>query len=166
MQPEIYFLKYAYPCAHKLLQRGLISLEEFKLIRKSSLEEKLLLSKKRVTTIFWRATQHLPTISDMKTLEYFWRFKHNEIMIKKFSVFEDTFDVVKQCLVIPCRILAIQKECAIVKSRFFHETVNLKTELVRNVDKGDFVAKHYGHICEKLDRNTYEEIERHLRKVI
>jgi len=163
VKPEIYFLRYAYPCSHILLKRGEINEKTFELIKKSAIEGKMYITEEDIKRIFWRAFNHLRDISSMEKLKLFWRFEHSKIILEKFS---GNLEIARECMVFPCIVTRTKANSLIAKMPFFHETLSLKNELVRDVKKGDRITKHYSHACEKIDEETYERMVEALKKII
>jgi hydrogenase maturation factor len=163
MKPEIFFLKYAFPCSFVLVLRKEITKKEHKLLYESTKEEKLYLPKSRIEKIFWRPMEFLESISDMRRIQKYWRFDHNiYLKKKKFKDFEDV--LIEHCLVMPCEVVSVKKNEAIVKSLFLKNEVSLKTDFV-NVKPGNKVTKHYDYICEKISEKMYQEIVESLKKL-
>jgi len=163
MKPEIFFLKYAFPCSFVLVLRKEITKKEQKLIYRSAKEEKLHLSKKEIERIFWRPMKFIKSICDLESIQRYWRFEHNKnLKEKKFDDFEKKFE--KQCMVVPCEVVSINKN-VIVKSEFFDGIIKLKTDLV-NVKPGDKITKHYDYICEKIPEDLYLKMIESLKKII
>ena len=163
MKPEIFFLKYAFPCSFVLLSRGEINQKEHRLLYKSAKEEKLYLSIERVEKIFWRALEFVNSISDLNSVQKYWWFDHNKYLkFKKFKNIEDR--LIKECMVIPCEIVSVSGNEAEVKSSFFDKTVKLKTDFV-DVEPSDKVTKHYDFVCEKMSKNLYLKIKKSLKKI-
>jgi hydrogenase maturation factor len=163
MKPEIFFLKYAFPCSFVLVLRKEIAKKEHKLLYESTKEEKLYLSKDRIEKIFWRPMKFLGSISDMRMIQKYWRFDHN-IYLKKNKIkdFEDV--LIEHCLAMPCEVVSVKKNEAVVKSPFLKNEVSLKTDFV-NVKPGNKVTKHYDYICEKISERMYQEMVESLKKL-
>lgn len=163
MEPEILFLKYAYPCSFVLLSRGEINQKEHKLLYKSTKEEELYLPIKRIEKIFWRALEFVGSISDLNLVQKYWWFDHNKYLkSKKFKSVED--ELMKECLVIPCRVVSVSENKVRVKSPFFDKIVELKADFV-DVRLGDKVTKHYDYVSEKIPGSLYFKIKESLKKV-
>lgn len=163
MKPEIFFLKYAYPCSFVLLSRKEITPEEHDLLYRSAREEKLYLPKEKIEKIFWRAIKFVKSISNLKTVQEYWWFNHNRYLkLKKFKDIED--ELIKQCMVIPCEVLFVSKSEAVVRSPFLDRTVKLKTDFV-DVKPGDKVIKHYDYVCEKISKGLYLDIIESLKRI-
>ena len=163
MKPEIFFLKYAFPCSFVLLSRGEIDQGENELLYKSAKEEKLYLSIGRIEKIFWRALEFVGSISDLNLVQKYWWFDHNKYLkSKKFKSIGN--ELIKECLVIPCRVVSVLENKAKVKSPFLDKIVELKTDFV-DVRLGDKVTKHYDYLCEKIPESLSFKIKESLKKL-
>ncbi len=163
MKPEIFFLKYAYPCSFILILRKEITNGEQELLYKSAKEEKLFLSKHKIEKIFWRPMRFLKSISDLKGIEKYWRFDHNfYLKNKEFKDFEES--LLEHCLVIPCEVMSVKGGEAIVKSPFLEGENSLRIDFIK-VKPGDKVTKHYDYICEKISEDLYLEMIESLKKI-
>lgn len=164
MKPEIFFLKYAYPCSFVLLLRKEIGKKEHELLYKSTKEEKLFLSKEKIEKIFWRPMRFLESISDLEVIEKYWRYDHNFYLKKKeFKDFDES--LIEHCFVFPCEVVSVKKDKAIVKSPFLEGERDLRIDFV-TVKAGDKVTKHYDYVCEKIPEGLYEQIIETLKKII
>jgi len=162
MKPEILFLKYAFPCSFVLLSRGEINQKEHELLYKSAKEEKLYLSIEKIKKIFWRAFEFVVSISDLNSVQRYWWFDHNKYLkSKKFKSIGN--ELMKECLVIPCRVVSVSENKVRVKSAFFDE-IELKADFV-DVKLGDKVTKHYDYVCEKIPESLYLRIRGSLKKL-
>jgi hydrogenase maturation factor len=105
----------------------------------------------------------LGSISDMGMIRKYWRFDHNiYLKKKKFKDFEDI--LIEHCLVMPCEVISVKKNEAVVKSPFLRNEVNLKTDFV-DVKPRDKVTKHYDYICEKISEGMYQKMVESLKKL-
>jgi hydrogenase maturation factor len=147
-----------------LILRREITKEKQELLYKSVKEKKLYLSKKEIERIFWRPMKFIKSISNLEEVQRYWRFDHNKhLKEKKFEDFEERFE--KLCMVIPCELVSVKKNNAVVKSEFFDGTVELKTDFV-DIRPGDKVTKHYDYICEKIPEDLYHEMIESLKKIV
>ncbi len=163
MEPEIIFLKYAFPCSFILLSRGEISQREHRLLYKSAKEEELYLPVERIEKIFWRALEFVGSIFNLNSVQRYWWFDHNKYLkSKKFKGIED--ELMKECFVIPCRVVSISGSKVRVKSPFLDKIMELKTDFV-DVRLGDKVTKHYDYISEKIPESLYFKIKESLKKL-
>jgi len=161
MKPEIFFLKYAFPCTFVLLKRKEITKKEYKLLYKSTKEEKLYLPVEKIENIFWRAVEFAGSITSMQDVRKFWRFNHNRILrLVKANVPKEKL---LECMVIPCEVLSVNKDTATVKSEFFDDYIKLKIDFVK-VKPGDKVTKHYDYTCEKINEKLYSSMVENLKK--
>lgn len=163
MEPEILFLRYAFPCSFVLLSRDEINQEEHELLYKSAKEGKLYLPIKKIEKIFWRALEFVSSISDLNSVQKYWWFDHNKYLkSKKFKSIGN--ELIKECLVIPCRVVSVSENKAKVKSPFLDKIVELKTDFV-DIRLGDKVTKHYDYVCEKIPESLYLKMIESLKKV-
>ena len=163
MEPEIFFLKYAFPCSFVLLSRGEINQKEHELLHRSAKEEKLYLPIEKIEKIFWRALEFVGSISDLNSVQKYWWFDHNKYLkLKKLKGVKD--ELMKECLVIPCRVVSVSEKKVRVKSPFLDKIVGLKTDLV-DVRLGDKVTKHYDYVCEKISESLYRELKERLKRL-
>jgi hydrogenase maturation factor len=162
MKSEILFLKYAFPCSFVLLARKEITKKEHELLYKSTKEEKLYIPAEKIENIFWRAIGFVGSIKNMQAIRKFWRFDHNKILrLVKVNVPEEKL---LECMVIPCEVLSVNKDMAIVKSKF-DDYINLKVDFVK-VKPGKKVTKHYDYACEKISESLYSKMMKNLEKNI
>ena len=163
MKPEIFFLKYAFPCSFVLLSRDEINKKEHELLYRSAKEEKLYLPIDKIKKIFWRALEFVGSISDLNSGQKYWWFEHNKYLkLKKFKNIGN--ELIKECLVIPCRVVSVSEKKVRVKSQFFDKTMELKTDFV-DVRLDDKVTKHYDYVCEKIPESLYLKIGESLKKI-
>jgi len=163
MKPEVFFLKYAFPCSFVLLSRGEIDRKEYELLYKSAKEETLYLPIKKIEKIFWRALEFVGSISDLNSVQKYWWFDHNKYLkLKKFKNISN--ELFKECLVIPCRVVSVSEKKVRVKSPFLDKITELKTDFV-DVRLGDKVTKHYDYVCEKISESLYLKIGESLKKL-
>jgi len=145
------------------MSRGEVDSKEHDLLYKSAKEEKLYLPIKKIEKIFWRALKFVGSVSDLDSVQNYWWFNHNKYLkLEKFKSIEN--DLIKECLVTPCKVVSVSKNKVKVKSPFFDNTVELKTDFV-GVRLGDKVTKHYDYICEKIPESLYLKIEESLKKI-
>lgn len=163
MGPEIFFLKYAFSCSFVLFSRGEINKKEHNLLYKSAKEEMLYLPIKKIEKIFWRALRFVSSISNPDLVQKYWWFDHNNYLKSdKFKSIGN--ELIKECLVIPCRVVSVSENKVRVKSPFFDEIMELKTDFV-DVRLNDKVTKHYDYICEKIPESLYLRIGESLKKL-
>ena len=164
MKPEIFFLKYAFPCSFVLILRKEITKKEHHLLYKSAKEEKLYLTKKRMEKIFWRPMKFLKSVNNLDEIQKYWRFDHNtHVKEKEFKDFDE--NLIEQCFVIPCEVVKVKKNKVEVKSPFLKKNIELNSDFVK-VESGDKVTKHYDFICEKISEDLYKKMVENLKNVM
>lgn len=162
MKPEIFFLKYAFPCSFVLLSRKEINRKDYELLYKSAKEEKLYLPIEKIEKIFWQALEFISSISDLDSVQKYWWFNHNKYL-KREKIKNLDKNLLKDCMVIPCEVLSVNKNSAIVKSEF-DDYIKLKIDFVK-VKPGDKVTKHYDYVCEKISESLYTKMMKNLKKL-
>jgi len=162
MKPEIFFLKYAFPCSFVLLSRKEINRKDYELLYKSAKEEKLYLPIEKIEKIFWRALEFISSISDLDSVQKYWWFNHNKYF-KREKIKNLDKNLLKDCMVIPCEVLSVNKNSAIVKSEF-DDYIKLKIDFVK-VKPSDKVTKHYDYVCEKISESLYTKMMKNLKKL-
>ncbi len=163
MKPEIYFLKYAFPCSFVLLSRKEINSKEHKLLYESTKEEKLYLPIEKIEKIFWRALKFVGSIKNFNSVQNYWLFDHNKhLKTKKIKNLDEK--LLKDCMVIPCKVLSISDNMALAKSPFLDKIMKLKIDFV-DVKPEDKVTKHYDYLCEKIPERLYLKMIGSLKKL-
>lgn len=158
MLPEVYFLKYAFPCARVLVDfRKTITEEEFDRLREAVATDTPL-DKEYLEKIFDHAIEGLKMVSDdvwnVKTIrEYFWH-RHEEHLSK------DLPDIVNRlCIIKPGRLVKkIEKDGEIFFSADLGDgDVRVVIPLYKDAKVGDRAMIHYGYAVEPVDDNSLVE---------
>ena len=103
------------------------------------------------------------SISNLNSVQKYWWFDHNKnLKLKKFKTIPD--ELIKECMIIPCRVVSITEDKVGVKSLFVDEIEKLKGDFV-NVRLGDKVTKHYDYLCEKIPESLYLRIKESLKRL-
>lgn len=160
MKPEIFFLRYAFPCSFIHLSRKEVTPKEYELLYKSAKDEKLYLPVKKIESIFWRAMKFIDSIKNLESAQKYWWFDHNKyIKLEKFKNIDN-----KQCMVVPCEVVSVSDNEATVKSPFLDKDEKLKLDFV-SVKVGNKVTKHYDYVCEKVSNKLYLKMVESLKKL-
>jgi len=147
MLPEVYFLRYAFPCSRVLVDVRKTITEEDWLKLKNAVETDTLISREKLEQIFPIAIKRLKEISpdywNISTIrEYFWN-RHEEAISKDLPAM-------------------IRRLCPVCKGKIIKQTnevfkVDLGNGDIRNVNTlyhdakiGDTVMVHYGYAVEKI----------------
>ena len=100
--PEEFFMKYAFPCAHVLLQAGTITQEQHDELGKAVLENKFP-SREKIESYFVAAFRRIRNLAkemniedywDMKVLKEYWHNNHNKMIEQgegNYSKFPESF---------------------------------------------------------------------------
>jgi hydrogenase maturation factor len=155
MLPEIYFLRYAFPCARVLVDfRKTLSEEEYELMR-DAVEHDRPMPRKYLEEKFSKAIQGLRQLSEdywnVKTIrEYF--CEGHEAMLSA-----DLPPLVKRLCVVKPGVLGekIEKDGEV----FFHVDlgggdVRVVAPLYKGAATGDTAMIHYGYAVEKVDEKV------------
>jgi hypothetical protein len=147
MLPEVYFLRYAFPCARVLVDVRKTITEEDWLKLKKAVETDTPITRERLEQIFPVAIERLKKISanywNIAVIrEYFWN-KHEEAISRDLPAM-------------------IKRLCPVCKGKIIKQTgdvfkVDLGNNDIRNVNAlyndakvGDTVMVHYGYAVEKI----------------
>lgn len=162
MLPEVYFLRYAFPCARVLVDfRKTMSENEFETL-KEAVENDIPLDRKYLEKTFDRAIDGLKTVSDdiwnINTIrEYFWH-RHEEHLSKDLPKI-----VHRLCIVRKGRLV---KQIEKNGETFFKADIDngdsrIVMPLYKDAAEGDTAMIHYGYAVERSDwtsdENSLEE---------
>ncbi len=153
MEPENFFLKYAFPCSWVIYARGEISLEEYNVLKEAALEGKKL-SRDFLEKVYFRAFERLSRIAeemnkdkwDMQVIEEYFRNRHNSIV----ELSEHPQLIKEFCKVYESTIKSISDEFYIVKYGLNKER-KVKKVFVPNANIGDRIRIHYDYAIEKVN---------------
>jgi hypothetical protein len=158
IRAEVFFLKYAFPCAFITLQRGKITKREYDFLWKCAVKGKPV-SRETLERVFAAASRRIREMSLRKKMqpwslealrEYYWR-RHNEIIDKRLESYKFAPLVLRElCKVMPARVLMLKRKVAVVKFEGSGKTRAVMTDLVGKLKKGDRVMVHYGYAVERL----------------
>jgi len=147
MLPEVYFLRYAFPCARNLVDlRKTMTEEEYEVMRKA-VETDTPMDREYLEKTFKKAVQGFKKISEdfwrIEVIrEYFWK-QHEENLSKDLPPM-----VRRLCLVRKGTL--IKQFGKAFKVVFDDEETRIITPLYKDAKVGDKVMVHYGHAAEKV----------------
>ena len=157
MNPEVFFLKYAYPCSYILLQRKEISEEQLENLRQAAIKG-LVIPKEKLEKIYFRAFEKITPIAkdlgkdkwDLEVLKEYFITRHNEVIDKGMYAYAKAPPVLKElCKVHKAKIIDKKDNILIVQySQGKIRPVN--NELVPEAEIGETVTIHYGYAIELL----------------
>lgn len=158
MSPELYFLRYAFPCAFIKLQQGKLTKKLYDSLHEAALGKKAV-TKAGLMKVFPLALGHIEQIATEKKInkwsveaikEYFWE-KHDDVIEAGEGFYASAPKVLCElCRVAPAEVLRRGGNWAVVKFAN-NKSRSVLTELVPGLKKGDRVMVHYGYVVEKLD---------------
>ena len=157
MEPEVLFLKYAFPCAFIIKQRAEISDFEHQILEDAAINNKVL-ERKFLEKIFFRAFERIEKLTkelnkdkwDYEVIKEYFTDRHNSIIDEGMYSYAEAPESLKNlCKVHKAEIIQIKDDSLIVKYNKEKLRPVIKS-LVKNVKIGDFVTIHYGYAVEKL----------------
>ena len=147
MLPEVYFLRYSFPCARVLVDfRKTISESDYE-IMKEAVENDLPLSREYLEKTFPKAIAGLKRINkefwNIKTIREYFCEKHEEMLS------EDLPPIVNRlCVVKPGKL---EKEIkGLFRANLGDGDVRIVVALYKNAKGGDTAMIHYGYAVEKI----------------
>lgn len=154
MKPEVFFLKYAYPCAFIAQQREEINEKEMEELERAAVNE-IVLPREKLKKIFFRAFNRIEPIAkelgkdkwDLGVLKEYFLVRHNGMVEDGFELSRDIPRTLKEL----CKIYigeVIEKKNDVLKVKFNDKTRNVLCILVPKVKIGDRVTLHYGYAVE------------------
>jgi hydrogenase maturation factor len=154
MKPEVYFLRYAFPCARVLVDfRKTMTENEFDVLREA-VENDIPIARAYLEKIFDRAIDGLRTVSEdvwnIDTIrEYFWH-RHEEHLSKDLPQI-----VHRLCIVRPGKLVKqIDKDGEIFFSADLGGgDVRAVIPLYKDAAVGDKAMIHYGYAVERLEED-------------
>ena len=152
MKPEIYFLRYAFPCSHVLCKiRKEISEEEYKKIERAAIKG-IILDRKYLEKVFFRAFERIEKIAaelktskwDINVLREYFVERHNAFV--NSSVNPEKFK--ELCRVHKAKIIEVKENSLTVK--YNNKKREVKKVYVPDAEKNDIVTIHYNYAVEKV----------------
>jgi hypothetical protein len=151
---EVYFLKYAFPCAFITLQRGRLTQEEFDQLENAALNNEVL-DRKWLEKIFVPAFRRMSRLAEEKKMEvwshelmreYYYN-RHNEIIDAREESYKYAPEILCElCKVLRAEVIGTNGENAVVKLPGGKKRPVMN--LCGKLKKGDKVMVHYGYAVE------------------
>ncbi len=157
MEPEQLFLRYSFPCAHKLLEMGSITSEQYSEIEKNVLENKKM-DRGKLMMLFPAAFRRLFEVAQKQGTDvwneqiirdYFIKY-HNYYIDKKdgnYQFFGPTF-----CNF--CKVhegVIVEKHDSFLTVQIANNDMNVLCDILPNAKVGDKVTIHQGYAIEKIE---------------
>jgi|SRR3989344_2812854 len=157
MKPEVFFLKYAFPCSFIIRQRGEITEKEFKMLEDAAINGKSL-PRKLLEKVYFRAFEKIGKLADemgkdkwdLSILKEYFLTRHNNLINDGMYSYAEAPEALKNlCKVHKAKVVGIKKDALIVEYDGGKRRPVLKT-LVPDANLGDTVTIHYGYAVEKV----------------
>jgi hypothetical protein len=157
IEPEILFLKYAFPCTYILQQRGKVTNEEMGTLEDAVLKTKVL-PREFLEKIYPNAFRRIDDVAatmqrerwDVEVIREYFRVRHNQIIdagIETFAYAPEKFKDL--CRVHEARVMRVVDDVLVVEYSIGKKR-NVLNKLVPSAKEGDIVTIHYGYAIEKL----------------
>ena len=157
MKPEVFFLKYAFPCSFILKQRGEIGDKEFKQLEEGAINNKVL-PRKLLEKIYFRAFEKIKPIAqemdrdkwDLDVLKEYFLARHNALIDEGMYAYAQAPETLKNlCRVHKAKVLNVKDDVLVVEYAGGKRRPVMGT-MVSGAKIGDLVTIHYGYAVEKI----------------
>ena len=159
MNPENFFLRYAYPCAYIILERGEITQEELDELEDIVINNREI-SRERLEKIFHRAFEFIDQLAEKNCSfkwdpavieEYFYSY-HNKVIDGGQGIYATAPPMLKELSRVE-KAKVIDKKDDVLSVEYRDKAGKLKSRSVLNhfvpsVKVGDIVTVHYGYAIE------------------
>lgn len=158
MEPEVYFIKYAYPCAHILCKvRKDVSEEEFRAMEDAAINNKIM-DREYLERVFFRAFNRIGKIAqelgkdkwDKEVIEEYFVGRHNDVLEK--SDYPESFK--EMCCVYGGEVVELDEKGGVVVLYKSRDGTTRKRKVRKDYFKdlkiGDKVRIHWQYVVEKI----------------
>ncbi|MEA2036271.1 MAG: hypothetical protein U9O94_02095 [Nanoarchaeota archaeon] len=162
MKTENFFLRYAYPCAYIIMQRGEITSEQLKELEQIAIDNKEI-SREKLEKIFHRAFEYIDRLAEIRCSyrwdkgvieEYFYSY-HNEVIDNGEGVYSKVPTILKELSKVEEAIIVDKKEDALTVEYKGNDgktkTRNVLNHFVPDAKVNDKVTIHYGYAIEIVE---------------
>ena len=155
MKVENYFLRYAFPCAQIILERGELTQEEHEELRNIAINNKEI-SKERLEKIFFRAFEEIDEVAeeigkrrwDLETIKEYFLHKHNIIIDQGKGDYKNWPPAMRELSkVLKAKVIGKKDNVLIVE--YNGKKRNVLNSFVPEARISDSVMIHYGYAVEK-----------------
>ena len=156
MEAEVFFIKYAFPCAFILVQRKEITEKELEELEDAAIHEKIL-QRERLENIFFRAFRRIEPIAqemkkdkwNLEVLKEYFLKRHSKLVENGFEMSIKIPRTLKELCKIQKAKVAERKGNLLVV-QYENKTRTVISSLTPLVKIGDEVTIHYGYAVEIL----------------
>tara|TARA_Y100000310_G_scaffold343478_1_gene451309 strand:+ start:2352 stop:2828 length:477 start_codon:yes stop_codon:yes gene_type:complete len=158
MNPEVYFLKYAFPCSFILRQRNEISQQQYDQLEKSAINN-ITLPKELLEKTFHRAFERIEKLAsknnkdkwDLDIIKQYFLQHHNELINDGMYTYAEAPETLKElCKVKKAKVTEIKDDILIVEIE--NKPRPVMNSLTPNAKIGDLITIHYGYAVEVLNQ--------------
>ncbi len=155
MQPEVYFLKYAFPCAEVLKDLGKITQDDVDKVRDAAFNQ-VALPSEYLMKIFSAAAKRLQKVYPLKdgfwdipTIRKYFQEEHNQIIDRREGEYAYLGPTIKElCKVVMAKVIRKEGDVLIVEYGEDRKR-RVVSALYDDPLLGDLVFIHYGFAVEK-----------------
>lgn len=156
MQPEVLFLKYAFPCSFIIMQRNEITQEEFNMLENAAKHDKVI-PREILERVYKRAFEKIKIVAkemnkdhwDIEVIKEYFVKRHNDMIDKgMFDYGKAPATLKKLCKIHKATVLEVKDDMLIVSYPEGKRVV--MNHFVKDAKVGDIVTIHYGYAIEKL----------------
>ncbi len=154
MRVENFFLRYAYPCAYIIVQRGEINSSELKELERAAISEEGV-SRERLEKIFHMAFEFIDELAkkmgkdrwDISVIkEYFYSY-HNEVIEKGVGVYGNAPKMLKELSKVEKGVVKGKKD-DVLTVEYNGKRRDVLNSFVPSAKIGDIITIHYGYAIE------------------
>ena len=154
MKVENFFLRYAYPCAYIIMQRGELSKQELDELEDIAIHNKPI-SRQRLENIFFRAFEHIERLAKLRNKsrwspeviqEYFYSY-HNLVIDNGEGSYATTPPTLKELSKVDTAEVTYKTD-NVLTVQFNGKIRNVVDSFVPEARVGDRVRIHYGFAVE------------------
>jgi hydrogenase maturation factor len=156
MPIENFFLRYAYPCAYIIMQRGELTIKQLQELEDIAIKNKPI-TKEKLEKIFHRAFFYINKLAKKRNKtrwdpeiikEYFYSY-HNEVIEKGEGSYATATEMLKELSKVDKAIIKEKKD-DILTVEFNNKVRNVLDHFIPEAKVGDKVTIHYGYAIEIL----------------
>lgn len=154
MDVEHYFLRYAFPCAHILLDWKEITQKEFDSLKDIAVNDKPV-ERALLEKYFFRAFEkiedwHGKDYWHLKVMQKYWHYRHNEEIntgVGTYATAPESFKEMSR--VFKAKVLEVKKGTFLVEYKE-GKTRRVMNDFVPSAKVGDYVFIHFGYAAEMV----------------
>tara|TARA_Y100000310_G_scaffold265358_2_gene276374 strand:+ start:7715 stop:8188 length:474 start_codon:yes stop_codon:yes gene_type:complete len=156
MDIEHYFLRYAFPCAHILLDWKEITQQEFDELKDCAINDKPV-ERALLEKYFFRAFEkikdwHGPDYWHMDVMQKYWHYRHNEEIDAGVGTYATAPEMFKEMSrVFKAKVLEVKDNTLLVEYKP-GKTRRVMNDFVPEAKVGDYVFIHFGYAAEMVSK--------------